>query len=74
MAEVDLNGVFVSGLLICAVIAYAARMGMTRLLARVGFYRLVWHRPLFDFALFVILLGAVSAVAFRLAYPHAEFS
>lgn len=28
-------------------------------LGRAGFYRLVWHRTLFDTALYVIVLGAV---------------
>jgi hypothetical protein len=32
-------------------------------LARVGFYRLVWHRAVFDLALFVILLSAINALA-----------
>lgn len=72
MQEFDLNGVFVSAVLVWAVLAYAIRAALTRLFVRVGLYRLVWHRPLFDFALFVILWGAVSAVAFRLSYPHAE--
>lgn len=26
-------------------------------LGRIGFYAFVWHRPLFDAALFVVLLG-----------------
>jgi hypothetical protein len=72
MLEFDLNGVFVAGILVWAVIAYAIRMGLTRIFTRAGLYRLVWHRPLFDFALFVVLWGLVSALAFRLAYPHAE--
>jgi Protein of unknown function (DUF1656) len=29
------------------------------LLARFGFYRFVWHRPLFNLALYVLLAGAV---------------
>jgi hypothetical protein len=29
------------------------------LLARSGFYRFVWHRPLFNLALYVVLAGAV---------------
>ena len=34
--------------------------------ARLGLYRLVWHRPLFDLALFVILLGIVAAIGNRI--------
>jgi protein-S-isoprenylcysteine O-methyltransferase Ste14 len=29
-------------------------------LAKTGFYRLVWHPALFDFSLFVIVLGALA--------------
>jgi hypothetical protein len=32
-----------------------------RLLDAYGFYRLVWHRALFDLAIYVILLGVVTA-------------
>jgi hypothetical protein len=28
-----------------------------------GFYRLIWHRALFDLAIYVILLGVVTAAA-----------
>jgi hypothetical protein len=38
---------------------------LRRLLRWIGFYRFVWHRPLFDFALLVIVLGAVVAAATR---------
>ncbi len=72
MLELDLNGVFVSGMLAWAVAAYAVRAGLTRVFDRIGLYRLVWHRPLFDFALFVILWAAICALAFRLSFPHAE--
>ena len=60
--EVDVYGVFVPSLLVCAVVAYAITALVTRLLARTGFYRLVWHRALFDMAFFVILWGVVAAV------------
>lgn len=32
-------------------------------LMRLGFYRLVWHRPLVELALFCILLGLLVTVA-----------
>jgi hypothetical protein len=31
-------------------------------LAELGFYRLVWHRPLVDLSLFVIIRAAVVAI------------
>ena len=60
--EVDVYGVFVPSLLVCAFVAYAITALVTRLLARTGFYRLVWHRALFDMAFFVILWGVVAAI------------
>jgi len=69
IGEINLNGVFLSPLLVFAVLAYLATAVMTRLLARVGFYRLVWHRALFDVALFVIVWGAMTAVSAALRTP-----
>jgi Protein of unknown function (DUF1656) len=63
IAEFDIYGVFVPALLIFAIVAFAILLGLRYVLDLVGFYRFVWHRPLFDFALFVILFGAVAALA-----------
>jgi hypothetical protein len=62
-AELDINGVFLSALLVFAVAAWAVTAVATRILARVGFYRFVWHRALFDMALFVAVWGAVARLA-----------
>ncbi|WP_342111129.1 DUF1656 domain-containing protein [Methylobacterium sp. SI9] len=59
MGEIDLYGVFVPGLALWMAIAFALSLLLRRLLAASGFYRLVWHRPLFDLALYVVLLGGV---------------
>ena len=66
IGEIDLYGVFVPALLVWAAVALAATALARRLLQAAGLYRLIWHRPLFDLALFVILLGAVSALANRI--------
>ena len=58
-SELDLFGVFVPGLLCCGLIAFALNLALRRLLEHAGFYRAVWHRSLFDLALFVAVLGAV---------------
>lgn len=58
-SELDLFGVFVPGLLCCGLVAFGLNAALRRLLDRVGFYRAVWHRSLFDLALFVVVLGAV---------------
>jgi hypothetical protein len=60
--ETDLYGVFVPSLLVWIVLALLLTAALRRLLRWFGFYRLVWHRPLFDLALLVIVLGAVVGV------------
>lgn len=64
--ESDIGGVFLSSVLITAVIALALSFLIRRLLALIGAYRLVWHPPLFDTALFVILWALVVALPIRL--------
>ncbi len=61
--EFDLYGVFVPSLAAWMVLAFLISLPLRRLLAWTGVYRLVWHRPLFDLALYVVLLGAVVAIA-----------
>jgi hypothetical protein len=63
IAEFDIYGVFVPALLVFAIVASLLSLALTRLLETVGFYRFVWHRPLFNLALGVILFGAVVAYA-----------
>jgi hypothetical protein len=46
--------------------ALAVSSLLARLLARLGLYRFVWHPALFDFALFVIVLGGLSSFASNL--------
>jgi hypothetical protein len=57
--EIDIYGVLVPALLLWLIVAYALSAVLRRLLQRFGFYRLIWHRALFDFALFVCFLGGV---------------
>lgn len=63
--EVDIAGVFVPALLVWAVAALALGALARRALTLIGAYRFVWHPALFDLALFVLLWGAVSALAGR---------
>jgi hypothetical protein len=57
--EIDIYGVLVPALLLWLVIAYALTAVLCRVLQHFDLYRLVWHRALFDFALFVCVLGGV---------------
>jgi hypothetical protein len=61
--EIDIAGVLVPSLLLWLVIAYVLSALLSTALRRLGFYRLVWHSALFDFAVFVCLLGGVVYLA-----------
>jgi hypothetical protein len=60
IGEVSFYGIYVPTLLLMAILALGVSHIVRYLLARAGFYRLVWHPALFDFALFIIVLGALS--------------
>jgi hypothetical protein len=57
--ELDIDGVLVPALLLWMLLAYGLSVLLRPVLQRSGFYRLVWHRALFDLALFVCLLGGI---------------
>jgi len=58
--DIDIYGVFIPTLGVIALVAYLLNAILRRVLASVGFYRLVWHRPLFDTAMYFCLLGAIA--------------
>jgi hypothetical protein len=62
IGEFDIYGVFVPTLLVWALVALALTSVLRMVLVRVGFYRLVWHRPLVDLSLLVIVLTIVTNV------------
>jgi hypothetical protein len=57
--EFTVYGVFIPTLLGLMLLAYLLLNGLRLLLQRFGFYRLIWHPPLFNFALYVLVLGAL---------------
>ncbi|HWA80086.1 MAG TPA: DUF1656 domain-containing protein [Acetobacteraceae bacterium] len=61
IGEVAFGGIFVMRMLISLLISLAIVTVLRRVLAWCGAYRFVWHRPLFDLALLVIVLGGVVA-------------
>jgi hypothetical protein len=68
IGEISLYGIYIPWLLLLSLFALAASRVLSRLLGRLGFYRLVWHPALFDFALFIIVLGGASFVSSNLFY------
>ena len=68
MQEVSLGGVFVPAALLWAGVAFVLSSAIGRVLGRTGFYALVWHRALFDFALWLVLWAAIAAIPYRMAF------
>ena len=61
IGEFDIYGVYLPSFLVFATIAFLLQLAVKRMFDACGIYRYVWHRPLFDLAIFVILLGVVTA-------------
>ncbi|MFG1365985.1 DUF1656 domain-containing protein [Xanthobacter versatilis] len=57
-AEIDIFGVYVPSFLLLALAAMAVTRLLSRLFSQVGLSRLIWHRALFDLAVFVLVTGA----------------
>jgi hypothetical protein len=65
--QFNLYGVLVPTLLGLMVAAYALKAVLSRALGRLGFYRWVWHPPLFNLALYVGLLGLLFSLLARMS-------
>ncbi|MCW3148121.1 DUF1656 domain-containing protein [Stutzerimonas stutzeri] len=57
--HLNIYGVYVPVLLIAMLAAYGLKSLLAALLQRLGFYRWVWHPPLFNLALYILVLGAL---------------
>lgn len=66
IGEVDVFGVFVPAVLVLMFVAYVIGLVIRTVLTRTGFYRLVWHRAIFDLGIYVLVLGLVVLVSHRL--------
>lgn len=60
--EVDIYGVLVPPMLVWFGIALIVTGLVRWMMGRLGLYRFVWHKPLFDLALLIVALGGVVAV------------
>ena len=65
IGEIDVLGVFVPAVLVLMFIAYLVNLAIRTVLARIGFYRFIWHRSIFDLGIYVLLLGLVVLVSHR---------
>jgi protein AaeX len=63
MKELDIAGVYITPLLGWALLTLVVWTVLRRLIDKMGLTQWIWHRGLFDAALFIIVLGGVVAVA-----------
>lgn len=63
IGDVDISGIFLPTLLVVMGITYVLYLGVHAVLNRAHFYRLVWHRALFNVGLYALLLGAVDTLS-----------
>jgi uncharacterized protein DUF1656 len=61
--QLDLFGVIVPSLLLWSVLAYGLARILSKVIARAGLYRHVWHAALFDFALYVCVLASLVFIS-----------
>ncbi|KAA0700856.1 DUF1656 domain-containing protein [Neorhizobium sp. P12A] len=60
ITDVNIYGVYIPTLAAIALVCFFLNAILRRVLAYIGFYRLVWHRPLFDTAMYFCLLGVIT--------------
>lgn len=60
--EITIAGVYVHPLLLAACLAFPLAEVAGWALARLGVYRLVWHRGLFDVAMTVVLWAGIASL------------
>lgn len=63
IGDLDISGIFLPTFLVLMGIAYVIFLVVHALLTRAHFYRLVWHRALFNVGLYALLLGAVDTLS-----------
>ena len=63
IGDLDISGVFLPTLLVLMGITYVLFLVLHGLLTRMHFYRLVWHRALFNVGLYALMLGAVDSLS-----------
>jgi len=68
MLEIDVAGVFIPAMLLWSMCAFTATSLIDRALGRSRIYRRIWHRGLFDFAVFIILWGALAGLTYQHAF------
>ncbi|BCG85220.1 DUF1656 domain-containing protein [Mesorhizobium sp. 113-3-9] len=65
-SDISIAGVYLPGLLVLMLAAFVVARMVWQALSWTGLYSFVWHRALFNFALYILILGALSSLSNRL--------
>ncbi|TPM90933.1 DUF1656 domain-containing protein [Mesorhizobium sp. B2-1-3A] len=65
-SDISIAGVYLPGLLVLMLAAFVVARMVWQVLSWTGLYSFVWHRALFNFALYILILGALSSLSNRL--------
>ena len=63
IGEINIYGVLFPPLLIWFAFALVMSTFIRRGISELGLYRFIWHRPLFDICLLIILTGLINLAA-----------
>lgn len=63
IGEINIYGVLFPPLLVWIFFALLLSIAVRRALSALGVYRFIWHRPLFDLCLLIMLTGLISLAA-----------
>jgi hypothetical protein len=66
-AEIDIFGVYVAPISLLMVAAWLVTIALRRVASRFGLLRFVWHRALFVFSVYMIVLSSSVLLAARQA-------
>jgi hypothetical protein len=61
-SEVNILGVYVAPILLVLFASWIISIALHRVANRCGLLRLVWHRALFDFAVYIVVLSSIVLV------------
>jgi len=64
--ELDIYGVYLPGFFGLMLAAYVTTLLFRYVAGRIGFYSLVWHRALFDFAVYLLVLAVFVSFSLKL--------
>ena len=63
IGEIDVFGLLLPPLLLWLLLSLPLHALARRAMQRLGVYRWVWHRPLFDLAVYILIVGSVASLA-----------